>query len=45
MSNYRVVFYTRVSIGNQIKGYSLSGQESILNTWSKEKGWRWVRED
>lgn len=43
MSNYRVVFYTRVSIGNQIKGYSLSGQESILNTWSKEKGWRWVK--
>jgi site-specific DNA recombinase len=43
MSNYKVAFYTRVGTGDQIKGYSLTGQESILKTWSKEKGWRWVK--
>jgi DNA invertase Pin-like site-specific DNA recombinase len=43
MSNYRVAFYTRISIGEQTKGYSLAGQESILKTWSKEKGWKWVK--
>jgi len=43
MSKYKVAFYTRVSKGDQIKGYSLEGQESILKTWCREKNWKWVK--
>jgi len=43
MSKYKVAFYTRVSKKDQIKGYSLDGQESILKTWADNKGWRWVK--
>jgi len=43
MSNYKVAFYIRVSKGEQTKGYSIEGQKSTLNTWSKEMGWKWVK--
>jgi len=43
MSNHKVAFYTRVSKKDQIRGYSLAGQESILKDWCKNKGWRWVK--
>ncbi len=43
MSKYKVAFYTRVSKKDQVKGYSLSGQESILKTWANNKGWKWVK--
>lgn len=43
MSEYKVVFYTRIDSGDQIKGYSLKGQEAILKNWSEEKKWKWVK--
>jgi len=43
MSKYKVAYYIRVSIGEQIKGYSLEGQKSILDSWAKEMNWRWVK--
>jgi len=43
MSKYKVAIYTRVSKKDQIKGYSLDGQESILKTWVNNKGWKWVK--
>ena len=43
MSNYRVVFYIRVSTGEQTKGYSFEGQKSTLTSWVKQMGWTWVK--
>ena len=43
MVDYKVAFYIRVSIGEQIKGYSLAGQQSILDAWAKEMNWKWVK--
>ena len=43
MSKYKVVYYIRVSIGEQSKGYSLEGQKSILDDWIEDMGWNWVK--
>jgi len=43
MSNYKVAFYIRVSIGEQTKGYSLEGQKSTLESWAEDMGWKWVK--
>ena len=43
MSNYKIAFYIRVSIGEQTKGYSLEGQKSTLRTWAVDMKWRWVK--
>ena len=43
MSTYNVAFYIRLSIGEQSKGYSLDGQKSILDSWAKENGWKWLK--
>ncbi len=43
MSNYKVAFYIRVSIGEQTKGYSLEGQKSTLESWTEDMGWKWVK--
>jgi len=43
MVKYRVAFYIRVSIGEQVKGYSLEGQKSILSTWATHMNWTWVK--
>jgi DNA invertase Pin-like site-specific DNA recombinase len=43
MSDYKVAYYIRVSIGEQSKGYSLEGQKSILDDWIKETDWKWVK--
>ncbi len=43
MSNYKVAYYIRISIGEQSKGYSQEGQKSILDDWVKDKGWKWVK--
>ena len=43
MSKYKVAFYIRVSIDEQTKGYSLEGQKSILNIWTEDMDWKWVK--
>jgi len=43
MSNYKVAYYIRVSIGEQSKGYSLEGQKSTLDDWVKDMEWKWVK--
>ncbi len=43
MSNYKVAYYIRSSIGEQSKGYSQEGQKSILDDWVKEMKWKWVK--
>ena len=43
MSNYKVAYYIRISIGEQAKGYSQEGQKSILDDWIKDMDWRWVK--
>jgi site-specific DNA recombinase len=43
MSNYKIAFYIRLSIGEQTKGYSLEGQKSTLKTWAEDMGWKWVK--
>lgn len=43
MSNYKVAYYIRISIGEQAKGYSREGQKSILDDWVKDMGWKWVK--
>ena len=43
MSKNKVAYYIRVSIGEQTKGYSLDGQKSILDNWTKEMNWKWVK--
>ena len=43
MSNFKVAYYIRISIGEQAKGYSQEGQKSILDDWIKDMDWRWVK--
>ena len=43
MSSYKVAFYIRVGIGEQLKGYSREGQKSTLDRWVKEMNWKWVK--
>ena len=43
MSKYKVVYYIRVSMGEQSEGYSLKGQKSTLDDWVKDMEWRWVK--
>ena len=43
MSEYKIAYYIRVSLGEQAKGYSLDGQKTTLDSWIKEKGWKWVK--
>ena len=43
MSNYKVAYYIRISIGEQSKGYSQEGQKSILDDWVKDMDWKWVK--
>jgi site-specific DNA recombinase len=43
MLKYKVAFYIRVSIGEQKKGYSLEEQKSILNIWTEDMDWKWVK--
>lgn len=43
MSNYKVAYYIRISIGEQAKGYSQEGQKAILDDWVKDMDWKWVK--
>ena len=43
MSIYKVVFYIRVSSGEQTRGYSQEGQKSTLDAWVNDMGWKWVK--
>lgn len=43
MSKYKVVYYIRISMGKQSKGYSLEGQKSTLDDWIEDMGWKWVK--
>ena len=40
---YRVAFYVRVSREEQAKGYSPEGQQSTLDEWTQEMGWKWMK--